>query len=318
MLSRRLVQLYAGLALYGTSMALMLRADLGLDPWDVLHQGVADRTGMSFGTVAIVTGAAVLLLWVPLRQRPGFGTVSNVVVIGLAVDAALAVLPVPASWVVRAGLLVSGVVLNGVATGLYIGARLGPGPRDGLMTGLVRRTGRPVRLVRTALEASVLVVGWLLGGTVGIGTVAYALAIGPLVQVFLPLCTVPVLTPVRDGAASPRGLGLPRRVRGGLVAPPLIGRPEPAADEQGHRAPHPTPDHGPGGAPPAAAETSSFPPGSRPRSRSAAAASGTSPVDVSNPRTIERAWARSAAVPRAGSAASAAQSPTSYSARTVR
>ena len=191
LLARRLVQLYLGLVLYGVSMALMLRADLGLDPWDVLHQGVAERTGWTFGTVAIVTGALVLLLWVPLRQRPGLGTVSNVVVIGLSVDAALAVLPEPRAWAVRSALLVGGIALNGLATGLYIGGRLGPGPRDGLMTGLVRRTGRSVRLVRTSIEVTVVAVGWLLGGSVGVGTVTYALAIGPLVQLFLPLCVVP-------------------------------------------------------------------------------------------------------------------------------
>src|SRR4051794_19913525 len=138
---RRLVQLYAGLVLYGASMGLQIRAGLGLDPWDVFHQGVADRTGLSFGTVVINTGAIVLLAWVPLRQRPGFGTISNVFVIGIAVDAALAVLPHAASVPVAGAMLLSGVGLNGVAGGAYIGAGLGPGPRDGLMTGLVRRTG---------------------------------------------------------------------------------------------------------------------------------------------------------------------------------
>jgi uncharacterized membrane protein YczE len=137
-------------------------------------------------------GAAVLLLWVPLRQRPGIGTVSNVVVIGLAVDATLAVLTAPSGLVARSALVVAGVVLNGVATAAYIGAGLGPGPRDGLMTGYVRRTGGSVRLVRTAIEVIVLSVGWLLGGTVGIATVLYALAIGPLVHLFLPVLSVRV------------------------------------------------------------------------------------------------------------------------------
>src|SRR3954467_3586513 len=154
---RRFAQLYAGLVLYGASMALQIRAGLGLDPWDVLHQGVSDRTGLSFGTVVIVTGALVLLAWIPLRQRPGIGTVSNVFVIGVAVDAALAVLPAAGSLPVGAAMLIAGVGLNGVAGGAYIGAGLGPGPRDGLMTGLVRRTGRSVRLVRTSIEAGVLV-----------------------------------------------------------------------------------------------------------------------------------------------------------------
>lgn len=187
----RLVQLFAGLALYGFSMALMIEATLGLNPWDVFHQGVAERTGWTFGTVTIVVGALVLLLWIPLRQRPGIGTVSNVIVIGIAVDASLWLVPTPSSLAVRIVFLTVGVVLNGVAGGAYIGANLGPGPRDGLMTGLVARTGRSVGLIRTGLEFAVLAVGWLLGGNVGIGTLAYALAIGPLVQVFLPLLTVP-------------------------------------------------------------------------------------------------------------------------------
>ncbi|MCO7218867.1 YitT family protein [Klenkia sp. PcliD-1-E] len=200
-LPRRLVQLYAGLALYGFSMALVLRADLGLDPWDVLHQGLSEQLGWSFGTVVIVVGALVLLLWVPLRQRPGLGTVSNVVVIGVAVDAGLAVLPPVDSLPVRIGLLVGGVVLNGLAGATYLASAFGAGPRDGLMTGLVTRTGRSVRLVRTCLELTVLAVGLLLGGTVGVGTVLYAVAIGPLVQLFLPL--VAVRLPAREGEPVP-------------------------------------------------------------------------------------------------------------------
>lgn len=191
---RRLVQLYAGLVLYGASMALMIRAGLGLDPWDVLHQGLGERLPLSFGMVTIVVGALVLLAWIPLRQRPGVGTVSNVIVIGLAVDAALAVLPAPDAPALRVAFMLAGVGLNGVATAAYIGARLGPGPRDGLMTGLVRRTGRSVRLVRTSIEVTVLAAGWLLGGTVGVGTVVYALGIGPLVHVLLPALTVPEST----------------------------------------------------------------------------------------------------------------------------
>jgi hypothetical protein len=190
-MTRRLVQLYDGLLLYGASMAVMIRAGLGLDPWDVLHQGLAERLPLSFGMVTIVVGALVLLAWIPLRQRPGFGTVSNVIVIGLAVDAALAVLPAPDAPALRLTFMLAGVGLNGVATAAYIGARLGPGPRDGLMTGLVRRTGRSVRLVRTSIEVTVLAAGWLLGGTVGVGTVVYALGIGPLVHVLLPVLTVP-------------------------------------------------------------------------------------------------------------------------------
>jgi uncharacterized membrane protein YczE len=189
---RRLAQLYAGLVLYGASMALQIRAGLGLDPWDVFHQGVADRTGLSFGTVVIATGAVVLLAWIPLRQRPGFGTISNVFVIGIAVDATLAVLPHAGSAPVAVAMLLAGVGLNGLAGGAYIGAGLGPGPRDGLMTGLVRRTGGSVRAVRTTIEVGVLVVGAALGGTVGVGTLVYALSIGPLVHALLPRLTVAV------------------------------------------------------------------------------------------------------------------------------
>ncbi|MET7707853.1 hypothetical protein [Micromonospora sp. NPDC005413] len=189
---RRLVQLYVGLVLYGVSMALMIRSGLGLDPWDVFHQGLSELTGLSFGTVTIAVGALVLLLWIPLRQRPGLGTVSNVVVIGLVVDATLALMPSGGPLWVRIVLLVSGIVANGAATSMYLGAQLGPGPRDGLMTGFVaRRPGWSIRLVRTVIEVTVLALGWLLGGTVGLGTVAYALAIGPLAQLFMPLFAVP-------------------------------------------------------------------------------------------------------------------------------
>ncbi len=189
---RRLAQLLLGLTAYGVSMALMVRSGLGLDPWDVFHAGVAGHLPLSFGEVVIATGAAVLLLWVPLRQLPGLGTVLNAVVIGLVTDAALAVLVVPEAFLGRVGLLVGGVALNALATALYIGSQFGPGPRDGLMTGLVRRTGVSVGRVRTAIEVTVLVVGWVLGGAVGLGTVVYALAIGPLVHVLLPRFVVPL------------------------------------------------------------------------------------------------------------------------------
>jgi len=201
------VQLYAGLALYGASMALIIRSALGNMPWDVLHQGLSGRIGWSIGIVSIVVGALVLLAWIPLRQRPGLGTVSNVVVIGLAVDATLAVVPAPGATGLRVGLLVAGVLLNAVATAAYIGVHLGPGPRDGLMTGLVRRTGGSVRLVRTSIEVAVVATGWLLGGTLGLGTVVYALAIGPLVQLLLPRLSVSLAsTPTPTAAApTPRG-----------------------------------------------------------------------------------------------------------------
>ena len=205
-LPRRLIQLYAGLALYGASEALMIRSALGNMPWDVLHQGVAQRLGWSIGAVSIVVGALVLLCWIPLRQRPGLGTVSNVVVVGLALDAALGLVPAAEHLALRVGLLAAGVLLNAVATAAYIGVHLGPGPRDGLMTGLVGRTGRSVRLVRTSIEVAVVGTGWLLGGTLGIGTVAYAIAIGPLVHVLLPRLSLSTASrPGRRAAPAPRG-----------------------------------------------------------------------------------------------------------------
>ncbi|MFD9794845.1 YitT family protein [Streptomyces sp. NPDC059070] len=190
-LTRRLIQLYVGLTLYGVSSALLVRSGLGLEPWGVLHQGIAERTGLSIGVVSIVVGALVLLLWIPLRQRPGLGTVSNVFAIGLSMDATLALMPDAPGLAAGIPALLAGIVLNGVATGLYISARFGPGPRDGLMTGLHRLTGRSIRLVRTSIEVAVVGTGFLLGGSLGVGTVAYALAIGPLAQFFLRLFAVP-------------------------------------------------------------------------------------------------------------------------------
>ncbi|MET7364792.1 hypothetical protein ABZS61_03015 [Streptomyces sp. NPDC005566] len=184
-LTRRLIHLYAGLALYGASSALLVRAGLGLEPWGVLHQGLAERTGISIGVVSIIVGAVVLLLWIPIRQRPGLGTVSNVFAVGIAMDSTLALLPDAHGLGAQIPLMAAGIVLNGAATGLYISARFGPGPRDGLMTGLNRLTGRSIRLVRTAIEVAVVVTGFLLGGSLGAGTVLYALAIGPLAQFFL-------------------------------------------------------------------------------------------------------------------------------------
>ncbi|MCH0542204.1 hypothetical protein I3F58_22165 [Streptomyces sp. MUM 203J] len=211
-LGRRLFQLYAGLVLYGVSSALMVRSGLGLDPWNVLHEGLAEHTGLSIGTVLIIVGALVMLAWIPLRQRPGLGTVSNVLVIGVAMDAALAVLPDARGLPLQAVTMTSGIVLNGAATGLYIAARFGPGPRDGLMTGLHRVTGRSIRLVRTCVEVALVVTGFLLGGSLGVGTVLYALAIGPLAQVFLRLFAVPGPDGGDAGVDSrpPRRVILPR------------------------------------------------------------------------------------------------------------
>ncbi|TQL03907.1 YitT family protein [Cellulomonas sp. SLBN-39] len=191
---RRTAQLLVGLVLYAASIALVVRAGLGAMPWDVLTQGVVRQSGWSFGAVTVATSLVVVACWVPLRQRPGVGTLANIVVIGVLVDPFLALvgqLPETLPVVARAALLVAGVAGNGLATALYVGASLGPGPRDGLMTGLVARTGWPVRLVRGGIEVAVVTVGWLLGGTVGVGTLVYALAIGPLVHVLLPRLTVP-------------------------------------------------------------------------------------------------------------------------------
>lgn len=219
-LPRRLVQLVVGLWLYGTSMAMMVRAGLGLDPWDVFHAGLAERLGLSFGAIVTGVGALVLLLWIPLRQRPGLGTIANVAIIGLATDIGLAVLPTPDARFAQVLLLVGGVVLNGIAGAMYIGAQLGPGPRDGLMTGLARRTGLSLRVVRTGIELTVLALGYALGGVVGAGTVLYALAIGPLVQAFLPRLIVRLDVPApRAGRRGAPVLAQP-------VAPPRSADPE--------------------------------------------------------------------------------------------
>lgn len=184
---RRLTRLYVGLAFYGFTMAMMVEATLGLDPWDVFHEGGALHVPLTFGQVVIATGAVVMLFWIPLKQKPGLGTISNIIVIGLAADAGLAVLPTPDDMALRIFFLVVGVFGNGLAGAMYIGANFGPGPRDGLWLGLVRKTGLSIRLWRTVLEITVLVVGFLLGGTIGVGTVLYAIAIGPTVQFFLQL-----------------------------------------------------------------------------------------------------------------------------------
>lgn len=191
-LTYRVVQLLLGLALYGVSMGFMIRSTLGQMPWDVLHFGLAANTSLTIGQVIIAMSAVVLLFWIPLKQMPGLGTLLNAVLVGLATDLALSILDAPESLGVQIGFMLLGIFLNACATALYIGAQLGPGPRDGLMTGLSRRTGLSIRLVRTTLEVSVVVLGILLGGVFGLGTVLYALLIGPLTQKLLPLATVPL------------------------------------------------------------------------------------------------------------------------------
>lgn len=186
MFMRRFIQLQLGLLLYGASLALMVRADLGLNPWSVLHQGLSQLTGLSLGMIVNLVGALVLLIWIPLRQKPGVGTLCNVLVIGTAADVALLALPPIEGLALRIVFLTAAIVLNGAATAAYIGAGLGPGPRDGLTTGLVRITGWRIGWARTAIEVAVLGGGWMLGGVAGVGTVLYALANGPLIQRFMP------------------------------------------------------------------------------------------------------------------------------------
>ncbi|RKS73337.1 putative membrane protein YczE [Actinomadura pelletieri DSM 43383] len=186
---RRLVQLYVGLALYGLGIALQVASNLGNDPWDVFHQGLSRRFGLSIGAWIIIVGVLVMVAWIPLRQRPGIGTISNVVLVGVFADLFLWLLPTPDALAARWTYLIAAVLVGGFATGCYIGAGLGPGPRDGLMTGLAAR-GHSIRVVRTGIELTVLAAGWLLGGTVGVGTVLYALAIGPLTHVLLPALTI--------------------------------------------------------------------------------------------------------------------------------
>jgi len=187
---RRFGQLFTGLILYGVTMGLMVRAVLGLDPWDVFHQGLTAIVPLSFGTVITAMSVLVLLLWIPLRQRPGFGTIANALVIGWTTDATLALIDPISNLPTRIALLAAGIVGNALAGGLYIGAGLGPGPRDGLMTGLVARGIGSIRWVRTGIEVTVLAIGWLLGGNVGVGTVLYAISIGPLLHWILPRLTI--------------------------------------------------------------------------------------------------------------------------------
>jgi uncharacterized membrane protein YczE len=212
---RRLARCVTGLLLCGIGFALLVRADLGLDPWDVFHQGLSDRTGIPIGTVAILVGFVLLLVWIPLRERPGVGTILNAILIGSVMDLVLPRLPEPAGAAQAWPMLLGGIAIAGVGVGLYIGAGLGPGPRDGIMTGLATRGWASVRLVRTGIELAALVVGWALGGTVGIGTLVFALTIGPVVQVTLARLSLPP----RGEPLPPRWAGV-RRPAGTPVADP--------------------------------------------------------------------------------------------------
>ena len=188
--TRRLARLISGLALYAFADALMIRAALGVDPWTVFAQGLVAQTGLGFGLLTNIIGGLVLLLWIPLRQRPGLGTVLNVLLIGPIIELSLWILPaMPNVWA-QAGMFTAGLVLLAVASGIYIGAQMGPGPRDGLMTGIHNRFGWPIWVGRFGVEATVLLIGWLLGGNVGLGTLAFALLIGPLCNITLPLMGV--------------------------------------------------------------------------------------------------------------------------------
>ena len=199
-LVRRFVQLFVGLFLYGIGIALIVRGELGVAPWDVLTQGIAKQTGLNFGLITILTSGVVLLLWIPIRQKPGFGTVMNALLVGPFADLGLWLIPPGLDLWIRALLLPAGIVVLAIATGLYIGAHFGPGPRDGLMTGLHRVTGWKIWIVRTGIEVVVLAAGWLLGGNVGIGTLAFALLIGPLCGYAIPLFAV---RRPKDAAATP-------------------------------------------------------------------------------------------------------------------
>jgi uncharacterized membrane protein YczE len=196
-LPRRLVQLFVGLSVFGLSMAMLIQAGRGMIPWDVLHYGLAEHLPLSFGTIVIVVALAVLLLWIPLREMPGLGTLSNAIWVGIAADFSLSVLPAPEDLPWQLLLMTVGIVLNAAATAMYIGAQLGPGPRDGLMTGLARISPLSLRVIRTGIEIAVVLIGWLLGGVVGVGTVLFALTIGPLTQFFLPPLVVRLPHPPR-------------------------------------------------------------------------------------------------------------------------
>jgi len=209
-LVRRLPQLLIGLWLYGTSLALMVRGDLGLAPWDVLHSGLIRHVPVSLGQMVVIASLVVLLLWIPLREKPGIGTVANAFLVGISADVTLAVLDRPDQMAARIALMLAGVFLNGVATALYIGSQFGRGPRDGLMTGLARRTGWRLAPVRTAIEVSVVLLGVVLGGTLGVGTLLYAFALGPLTQWMLPVFVVPLVVggeSTSRGSAADPGVG---------------------------------------------------------------------------------------------------------------
>ncbi len=202
-LGLRLVQLYVGLVAYGASLGLMVRGDLGLAPWDVLHSGFIEHVPITLGQAVILFSFVVLVIWIPLREKPGIGTISNAFVVGLSADATLALLERPDALAARVALMLGGVLLCGLATAVYVGAQLGRGPRDGLMTGLHRTTGLSLRLVRTGLEVAVVVIGLAMGGVLGIGTLVYAFGIGPIAQALMPYFLIDLGSEVRAGDVPP-------------------------------------------------------------------------------------------------------------------
>jgi len=208
-LPHRFLRLCTGLLVFGVALALLLRSGLGAAPWDVLHEGVVLRSGLAFGLVVVLSGVVVLLLWLPLRVRPGVGTVLNVLLVAAGIELGLLLLPEAEGLPLAVVMLVTGVALNAAGTALYIGARLGTGPRDGLMTGLTALTGLPVGLVKAAIEVSVVLAGWLLGGTVGVGTVVFALGVGPLVGLLLPRLDMPGGAARAAAAAAARATAPP-------------------------------------------------------------------------------------------------------------
>ena len=188
-LGRRLIRCIVGLSLFSLGISLQMNANIGAPPWDVFHQGIANQTGISIGKIIVLTGFSLLLLWIPLKQKPGLGTILNALEIGLIADIALGIIPEPSNMLIRVPMALLGIVVVAIGSGLYIGSALGPGPRDGLMTGLAKR-GIPIRVGRTVVEVIVLVTGWLLGGQVGVATFAFAFGVGPLVHFFLPRLAV--------------------------------------------------------------------------------------------------------------------------------
>lgn len=202
-LPQRLLRLLLGLWLYGVAIALMVKGALGASPWDVFHLGVALHVPLSLGTVIVIASLAVLLAWIPLRQMPGLGTLANTLLLGPFADINLALLGAPSGWALQIAFMLAGVLACGFATALYVGAQLGPGPRDGLMTGLARRSGWSIRRVRTLIELTVLAAGVALGGTVGVGTVVFALGVGPVTQFFLPYLVVRLDAPIATPAPTP-------------------------------------------------------------------------------------------------------------------